>query len=65
VAQGLVWAEASARIDGTLSLALQRGTAEAGEALLNAAMAGEAGAMAEASSWLLEHREEALRILRG
>ncbi len=63
VAYGILWAEASARIDGTLALALQRASAEAGQALLSMALEAGVQSAGEVPRWLRRHREAVLRIL--
>ena len=63
IAYGIVWAEESARIDGTLAVALQRATAEAGEVLLALALDAGLQAAGEVPRWLLRNREAVLRIL--
>ena len=63
VAQGIAWAEASCRIDGTMSLALRGGSYEAGENLLKMAVAAKCDTMATAGRWLNDNREDVLQAL--
>ncbi len=63
VAYGILLAERSARIDGTLAIALQRASTEAGQALLALALDAGLQTAGEVPRWLLRNREAVLRIL--
>jgi hypothetical protein len=63
VAYGVVWAEESCRIDGTLAIALQRASADAGEVLLNTLLDAGVNTAGDVPRWLLRNREAVLRIL--
>ncbi|MFS6827865.1 hypothetical protein [Cyanobium sp. ATX-6F1] len=53
----------SARIDGTLAVALQRGSSGAGKALLDLLIEAGVKTTGEVPRWLLRNREIVLRIL--
>lgn len=63
VAQGILWAEASCRIDGTMAMALRRGSEDAARLLLDR-MAAECNTMADAGRWLNSNRTFVLEILK-
>jgi hypothetical protein len=65
VAQGILWAEASCRIDGTMAMALRRASGGSGLVLLDRMMFSGVETMADAASWLNKNREGVLRLLNG
>ena len=63
LAQGILWAESSCRIDGTMAMALRNGSAGSAAQLLDAMVAAECGTMADAARWLNENRPKVLDTL--
>ncbi len=63
VAYGILWSERSARIDGTLAVALQQGSSGAGKALLDLLIEAGVKTTREVPRWLLRNRGIVLRIL--
>jgi hypothetical protein len=64
LAQGILWAEASCRIDGTMAMALRNGSAGSAAQLLNAMVAAECHTMADACRWLNANRSIVLGALK-
>jgi hypothetical protein len=64
LAQGILWAEASCRIDGTMAIALRNGSAASAAQLLDAMVAAECGTMADACRWLNANRTIVLEVLK-
>jgi hypothetical protein len=64
LAQGILWAEASCRIDGTMAMALRRADAASAAQLLDAIVAAECDTMADAARWLNENRATVLEVLK-
>jgi hypothetical protein len=62
LAQGILWAEASCRIDGTMAMALRNGSIDSGIRLLNL-ISFECGTIADAARWLNENRPTVLDVL--
>jgi hypothetical protein len=63
LAQGILWAEASCRIDGTMAMALRNGSAASAAKLLDAMVAAECDTMANAARWLGANRLTVLDTL--
>jgi hypothetical protein len=63
LAQGILWAESSCRIDGTMAIALRNSTAAAAANLLDQMIAGECETMSDAARWLNDNRVKVLEIL--
>jgi hypothetical protein len=63
LAQGILWAESSCRIDGTMAIALRNSSAASAAQLLNAMVAAECGTMADAGRWLNENRAWVMGVL--
>lgn len=64
VAQGILWAEQSCRIDGTMAMTLRRAQPECGARLLNMAVEAGCETMADAQRWLNANREQVLGVLQ-
>jgi hypothetical protein len=64
VAQGILWAESSCRIDGTMAIALRNADAASAAQLLDAMVAAECGTMADAARWLGANRVLVLEVLK-
>ena len=60
LAQGVLWADSSCRIDGTLAIALHSGTPAGAERLLNDMQASGVSCMGDVPRWLLSHRNAVL-----
>jgi hypothetical protein len=65
VAQGILWAEASCRIDGTMAMSLRQAGGGSGLVLLDRMMFSGVETMADAARWLNQNREGVLRLLNG
>jgi hypothetical protein len=63
LAQGILWAESSCRIDGTMAMALRNGSAAPAAQLLDAMIAAECDTMADACRWLNENRAWVMGVL--
>jgi hypothetical protein len=64
LAQGILWAESSCRIDGTMAMALRNGSAASAAQLLDAMASAECDTMADAARWLNANRTTVLEVLR-
>jgi hypothetical protein len=64
LAQGVLWAEASCRIDGTMAMALRNGSAASAAQLLDRMLAGGCDTMAEAGRWLNANRDAVLEAVK-
>ena len=60
LAQGILWAESSCRIDGTMAMALRNADAASAAQLLDAVVAAECETMADACRWLNANRATVL-----
>ena len=63
LAQGILWAESSCRIDGTMAMALRNADAASAAQLLDAMVTAECDTMADAARWLIENRFTVLDTL--
>ena len=63
LAQGILWAESSCRIDGTMAMALRNGSAVSAAQLLDAMVTAECDTMADAARWLNENRAWVMGVL--
>jgi hypothetical protein len=63
LAQGVLWAETSCRIDGTMAMALRNATADRGARLLDL-ISLECNTMADACRWLNANRSLVLGVLK-
>ncbi len=63
VAQGILWAEQTCRIDGTMAMALRRADASKARELLTQAICAGCETMADAQRWLNASRDEVLWAL--
>jgi len=64
LAQGILWAESSSRIDGTMAMALRNADAASAAQLLDAMVAAECETMADACRWLNANRSIVLGVLK-
>jgi len=63
LAQGILWAESSCRIDGTMAMALRQVDAASAAKLLDAMVAAGCDTMADAGRWLNANRSIVLGVL--
>jgi hypothetical protein len=63
VAQGILWAEASCRIDGTMAMALRRGSENSARLLLDEMVRDGIGTMADCPRWLSMNRDAVLEVM--
>lgn len=61
LADGILWADQSCRISGTLSLAIRRANPEAIDTILSRMLAENGATMADACRWLNANYSEVLR----
>ena len=64
VAQGVLWAEASCRIDGTMALALRQASEAQASELVDRMIQADCDTMADAARWLNANRSFVLEVLK-
>ena len=63
LAQGILWAEASCRVDGTMAMALRNGSEDSADLLLSQIAQDGIQVMNDVPGWLNANRDTALATL--
>lgn len=63
VAQGILWAAASCRVDGTTVMALRQADCAAAQSLLDMAAAADCSVMADVPRWMIANKAAVLEVL--